>query len=45
MTSETKLIIGGRQSGRTLELIKHSAKTGNTFGGVGNADTGIEQIK
>ena len=31
MTSETKLIIGGRQSGRTLELIKHSAKTGNTI--------------
>ena len=31
MTSETKLIIGGRQSGRTLELIKYSAKTGNTI--------------
>ena len=31
MTSETKLIIGGRQSGRTVELIKHSAKTGNTI--------------
>ena len=31
MISETKLIIGGRQSGRTVELIKHSAKTGNTI--------------
>ena len=31
MINETKLIIGGRQSGRTVELIKHSAKTGNTI--------------
>lgn len=31
MISETKLIIGGRQSGRTVELIKYSAKTGNTI--------------